>query len=79
MLTQQPSSCRSGGEQFLAEPSPPGPRSFGAWHELTPGCSGPCRVARFLASPPAVQNRAWLDLARRCATETARELTEGCS
>jgi len=74
MLTQQSNSCRRGGEQFLAEPPPPGPRSFTAFHRLTPGCSGPCRVARFLASPPAVQNRAWLDLAQRCATETAREL-----
>lgn len=68
-------SCRRGGEQFLAEPGSPGPRSFTAFHRLTPGCSGPWRLARFLASAPAVQDRAWLDLAQRCATEADRELT----
>ena len=56
-----------------------GARSFTAFHELTQGCSGPWRLARFLASAPAVQDRAWRDLAQRCATETDRELTEGDS
>jgi len=71
MLTQQPSSCRRGGEQFLAEPPPPGPRSFTAFHRLTPSCSGAERLARFSKLSADAQDRTWRALARELEVASA--------
>lgn len=54
-----------GGDSSEGEPARAGSwLSSETWHRLTPGCSGPERLARFMRLPAATQARTWLALAR---------------
>ncbi len=69
---------------MLQPSAPPGrpaaaPTTFAAFRARTPMLSGAARAEAFDRLPAADRKAAWRALAQRCATETARELTEGDS